>query len=88
MQVKPRFDNYKILEQNPIFKDDTGAELCLTHFSAKISGDESIIVDSNYTFWTVVSKSSYTWNNKAVSYSDILNKGFFLSLQKAGYKWN
>ena len=35
MQVLPHFASYKILEQYPILKDDTGNEFCLTLFNYK-----------------------------------------------------
>lgn len=71
MQVKPRFDNYKFLEQFPIIKDDTGNELCLSLIEAKLPNTNSEFVISYYKYWTVVGKKQDKWGNGAISYSDI-----------------
>lgn len=70
MQVKPRFESYKILEQHHVLKDDKGEELCLTLFEAKLPDNEHDMIVTPYRFWTVVCKNSYQWANKAVSYED------------------
>lgn len=69
MQVKPRFEHYNILEQHPIVKDDTGNDMCLTLFEVKLNTTEDELINSTYTFWTVVGQRKFVWNNKAVSYS-------------------
>ena len=45
MQVKPRFETYKILEQYPILTDDTGNEMCLTLLEVKLPSDEDEIME-------------------------------------------
>ena len=50
MQVKPRFETYKILEQYPFLKDDTGNEMCLTFLEVKLPSDENEIMESTYRF--------------------------------------
>lgn len=69
MQVKPRFEHYSIIEQHPIFKDDAGNDMCLTLFEVKLKTTEDELINSTYTFWTVVGQRKVVWNNKAVSYS-------------------
>lgn len=71
MQVKPRFETYKILEQYPLIKDDTGNEMCLTLLEAKLPSSDDVIVESTYKFWSVIGKNQQQWNNKAVSYSSV-----------------
>ncbi len=68
MQVKPRFETYKILEQYTVLKDDTGNELCLSLLEVKLPSTEDEIIDSTYKFWTVIGKIQKTWGNKAISY--------------------
>lgn len=69
MQVKPRFEHYSIIEQHPIVKDDTGNDMCLTLFEVKLNSSEDQLINSTYTFWTVVGHRKVVWNNKAISYS-------------------
>ena len=71
MQVKPRFETYKILEQYPILTDDTGNEMCLTLLEVKLPSDEDEIMESTYKFWTVIGKKQEQYNNKAVGYENI-----------------
>ena len=68
MQVKPRFETYKILEQYPFLKDDTGNEMCLTFLEVKLPSDEDEVIESTYKFWVVIGKKQEQWNNKAVGY--------------------
>lgn len=71
MQVKPAFENFKILEQYSILSDDTNNEMCLTLFEVKLKDPHSqIIIESTYKMWTVVGKKQEQWGNKAISYSD------------------
>ena len=71
MQVKPRFETFKIIEQYPFIKDDTGNEMCLTLLEVKLPSDEDEIIESTYTFWTVIGKNQHQWNNKAISYESV-----------------
>lgn len=71
MQVKPRFETFKILEQYPFIKDDTGNEICLTLLEVKLPSNEDEVMESAYKFWTVIGKNQYQWNNKAVSYESV-----------------
>jgi hypothetical protein len=71
MQVKPRFEMFKILEQYPFLKDDTGNEMCLTLLEVKLQSDECEVMESTYKFWTIIGKNQYQWNNKAVSYESV-----------------
>lgn len=71
MQVKPRFETFKILEQYPFLKDDTGNEMCLTLLEVKLPSDEDEVMESAYKFWTVIGKNQHQWNNKAVSYESV-----------------
>jgi hypothetical protein len=68
MQVKPHFESYKILEQHPILKDDTGNEMCLTLFEVKLKDNENEVTETAYQFWRVVGKTQIQHNNKAISY--------------------
>lgn len=69
MQVTPRFETYKIIEQHTILKDDTGNEMCLTLLEVMLPSDDYEAIDSSYKFWTVIGKHKIQWNNKAVSYN-------------------
>ena len=69
MQVKPRFESYKFLEQYPIVKDDLGNEMCLTLVEAKIKSNMFERVHSVYQYWAIVSKTKEQYNNGAVGYS-------------------
>lgn len=71
MQVKPRFETFKIIEQYPFLKDDTGNEMCLTLLEVKLPSNEREVIESTYKFWTVIGKNQYQWNNKAVSYESV-----------------
>lgn len=71
MQVKPRFETYKIIEQHPILKDDTGNEMCLTLLEVKLPSNEDEVMESPYRFWTVIGKNQHQWLNKAVSYDGV-----------------
>lgn len=71
MQVKPRFESFKILEQYSILKDDTGSEICLTLFEVMLPSNIYTFTESSYLFWEVVGKNQEQWNNKSVSYSNI-----------------
>jgi hypothetical protein len=71
MQVKPRFETFKILEQYPFIKDDAGNEMCLTLLEVKLPSDESEVVESTYKYWVVIGKNQHQWNNKAVSYESV-----------------
>ena len=71
MQVKPRFESYKIVEQYPFLIDDTGNEICLTLMEVWLKSDETEIMETPYRFWCCIGKRQERWNNKAVSYLDI-----------------
>jgi hypothetical protein len=71
MQVKPRFETYKIVEQHSLLKDDTGNEFCLTLLEVKLPSDDDEITETPYKFWTVVGKNQYKWSNKSVSHESI-----------------
>jgi hypothetical protein len=68
MQVKPRFESYKILETHPIVIDDTGNQISLTLISATLPSDKDEIVTTPYQFWAVIGKNQVVWGNKAISY--------------------
>ena len=69
MQVLPHFASYKILEQYPILKDDTGNEFCLTLFEVMPNSDDTTIVVNPYQLWIVVSSRKDVFSNKAVAYN-------------------
>ena len=71
MQLKPRFKDYKILEQHPILKDDTGNEMCLTLIEAHIPSNENEVTESPYRYWCVIGKNIVQWGNKATSHESI-----------------
>lgn len=69
MQVIPRFETFKILEEYPFMKDDTGNVICLTLLEVKLPTDESEIIETTYKYWCVAGKRQEQWGNKAVSYN-------------------
>lgn len=71
MQVKPRFEVYKIIEQYTFLKDDTNNEICLTLLEVKLPNSKMEVIESSYKFWTVIGKNQQIWNNKSVSYESV-----------------
>lgn len=71
MQVKPRFKNYKIVENYPIEKDDTGNSICLCKLEVTPRTYEDEIPISSYFFWTVMGLNQEVYGNKAVGYHNI-----------------
>lgn len=71
MQVKPRFKDYKILEQYPLLKDDTSNEICLTLLEVTLPDNDLELMETSYKFWSVMGKNQVQWNNKAISYSHV-----------------
>jgi hypothetical protein len=65
MQVKPRFEYFKILEQYFILKDDTNNDMCLTLFEVKLPDSTTEIIESSYKFWAIVGKTQVSWGNKS-----------------------
>jgi hypothetical protein len=64
MQVKPRFEFFKIIEQYFILKDDTNNDICLTLLEVKLHDSKFEIMESTYKFWTIVGKTQISWGNK------------------------
>jgi hypothetical protein len=64
MQVKPRFNSYKIIQQIPLCKDDYGNQMCLTTIEYSILDKHDILIE-------VISDKKEKWNNGAESYSSI-----------------
>ena len=72
MQVKPRFQSYKILEEFYLLTDDTGNKFNLVLIEVKLPDSIDEIVETTYKFWTVIGNNKQiTWSNKAVSYEDV-----------------
>ena len=71
MQVKPRFETFKILEEYPFMKDDLGNVMCLTLLEVKLPTDESEIIETTYKYWCIAGKKQEQWGNKSISYSSI-----------------
>jgi hypothetical protein len=81
MQVKPRFESYKVLKQIPLLKDDLGNDMCLTLLEVKLNSNIFEIVESPYTFWTVLGKNQEQYSNKSIAHSHVAfwreKKSFF-----------
>jgi hypothetical protein len=71
MQVKPRFETFKILQQYPFLKDDTGNDICLTLMEVKPQSHDDEIVETPYQYWCCIGKKQEQWNNKAISYESV-----------------
>ena len=70
MQVKPRFENFKIVKSYPIITDDIGNQMCLCLIEVKPNSDDSEIVISSYKCWTVIgTKITTNYKNGAVGYN-------------------
>ena len=54
MQVRPRFETFKIIEQYPFLKDDTNNEMCLTLMEVKLTSNRLEIIDTPYRFWCCI----------------------------------
>ena len=71
MQVRPRFETFKIIEQYPFLKDDTNNEICLTLMEVKLPSNRLELIETPYRFWCCIGSRQEQWNNKAISYQSV-----------------
>lgn len=70
MQLKPRFENFKIKERYELLTDDNGIKFFLTKIEAYIKSDKLELTITPYEFWCVVNNKTNDWSNKKIiSYS-------------------
>jgi hypothetical protein len=66
MQLKPRFEKFKIKERHKLLKDDSGATFYLTKVEAFIPSDKNEVTTTPYEYWCVINDKQDNWSNKKV----------------------
>lgn len=64
MQLKPRFESFKIKEKHELLKDDTGATFSLTKIQVYLPQNKYEIAISPYEYWCVINDKMDIWSDK------------------------